>query len=80
MSPTLTCGAQQDQTQKQSPLERVLPKIRSMVSPLVTVVPTLYAGMLLGGIPALEGLLVVLLVVAFAFVVNVVAGVIAQVV
>lgn len=51
-----------------------------MVSPLVTVVPTLYAGMLLGGIPALEGLLVILLVVAFAFVVNVVAGVIAQVV
>jgi hypothetical protein len=47
-----------------------------MAQPLVMVMPMLYAGMLLGKVPALEGLLVVLLLVAAAFVANVLAGVI----
>jgi hypothetical protein len=41
------------------------------------VVPMLYAGMLLGGVPALQGLLVTLLLVAASFVANILAGVIA---
>ena len=36
-----------------------------------------YAGMLLGGVPALQGLLVTLLLVAASFVANILAGVIA---
>ena len=41
------------------------------------VVPMLYAGMLLGGTPALQGLLVTLLLIAASFVANILAGVIA---
>lgn len=41
------------------------------------VVPMLYAGMLLGGVPALQGLLVTLLLVAASFVANILAGVVA---
>jgi hypothetical protein len=37
----------------------------------------LYAGMLLGGVPALDGLLVTLLLIAASFVANILAGVIA---
>ena len=37
----------------------------------------LYAGMLLGGVPALEGLLVIFLLIAASFVANIFAGVIA---
>ena len=46
-------------------------------SPLVMVMPMLYAGMLLGGVSALSGLIVVLLLIAATFVANVLAGVIA---
>jgi hypothetical protein len=41
------------------------------------VMPMLYAGMLLGGVSALSGLIVVLLLIAATFVANVLAGVIA---
>ena len=68
---------QQPEPRGQSLRESILPQVRSMAQPLVMVMPMLYAGMLLGHVPALEGLLVVLLLVAAAFVANVLAGVIA---
>ena len=55
----------------------VLPQIRSMAQPLVMVMPMLYAGMLLGGISAYSGLLIIFLLIAASFVANVLAGVIA---
>lgn len=57
--------------------EDMLHQIRNLAQPLVMVVPMLYAGMLLGGVAALEGLLVTLLLVAASFVANILAGVIA---
>lgn len=57
--------------------ESILPQVRSMAQPLVMVMPMLYAGMLLGGVSALVGLAVVLLLIAAAFVANVLAGMIA---
>ena len=57
--------------------ERMLPNIRSMGQPLVVVIPTLFAGMLLGGVSVLDSLIVVILLVAAAFVANVLAGVVA---
>ena len=51
--------------------------LRNLAQPLVMVVPMLYAGMLLGGVAALEGLLVTLLLIAASFVANILAGVIA---
>lgn len=57
--------------------ESVLPQVRSMAQPLVMVMPMLYAGMLLGGVPAFAGLIIVLLLVAASFVANVLAGVVA---
>jgi len=54
----------------------MLHQIRNLAQPLVMVVPMLYAGMLLGGVAALEGLLVTLLLVAASFVANILAGVI----
>ena len=53
--------------------ESVLPQIRSMAQPLVMV----YAGMLLGGISAHIGLIVILMLIAASFVANVLAGMIA---
>jgi len=47
-----------------------------MAQPLVMVMPMLYAGMLLGGISALVGLGIILLLIAASFVANVLAGVI----
>ena len=44
---------------------------------MVMVIPMLYAGMLLGGVLAFEGLLVTLLLTAASFVANILAGVIA---
>ena len=55
----------------------VLPQIRSMAQPLVMVMPMLYAGMLLGGISAKAGLLIIFLLIGASFVANVLAGVIA---
>lgn len=56
--------------------EDMLHQIRNLAQPLVMVVPMLYAGMLLGGVAALEGLLVTLLLIAASFVANILAGVI----
>ena len=54
-----------------------LPQVRSMAQPLVMVMPMLYMGMLVGGVPALDGLIVILLLIAASFVANILAGVIA---
>ena len=52
-----------------------LPQVRSMAQPLVMVMPMLYMGMLVGGVPALDGLIVILLLIGAAFVANVLAGI-----
>lgn len=57
--------------------ESILPQVRSMAQPLVMVMPMLYAGMLLGGLSALTGVAVVLLLIAAAFIANILAGIIA---
>lgn len=57
--------------------ESILPQVRSMAQPLVMVMPMLYAGMLLGGISPLTSLVVILLMIAAAFVANILAGMIA---
>jgi len=56
--------------------EDMFRQVRNLAQPLVMVVPMLYAGMLMGGVPALEGLLVTLLLIAASFVANILAGVI----
>ena len=63
--------------QEHSWCERVLPQVRSMAQPLVMVMPMLYAGMLVGGISAYAGLLIIFLLIGASFVANVLAGVIA---
>ena len=57
--------------------EDMFHQVRNLAQPLVMVVPMLYAGMLLGGVPALQGLLVTLLLIAASFVANILAGVVA---
>ena len=57
--------------------EDMFHQVRNLAQPLVMVVPMLYAGMLLGGVPALEGMLVTLLLIAASFVANILAGLIA---
>jgi hypothetical protein len=57
--------------------ERILPNVRSMVQPMVMVIPTLFVGMMMGGVSALDGLIVVLVITAATFAANVLAGVIA---
>ena len=57
--------------------ESALPQIRSMAQPLVMVMPMLYAGMLVGGVSAYDGLLIIFLLIGASFVANVLAGVIA---
>lgn len=56
--------------------EDMLHQVRNLAQPLVMVVPMLYAGILQGGVPALEGLLVTLLLIAASFVANILSGVI----
>lgn len=68
---------QKAQKQEMSWHESVLPQVRSMAQPLVMVMPTLYAGMLLGGIPVFKGLIVILLLISASFVANVLTGIIA---
>ena len=68
---------QRNQQKPEALREDMLHQIRNLAQPLVMVVPMLYAGMLLGGVPALEGLLVTLLLIAASFVANILAGVIA---
>ena len=65
------------QSQDLSWRESVLPQVRLMAQPLVMVIPTLYAGMLLGGIPAFTGLIITLLLISASFIANVLTGVIA---
>ena len=57
--------------------EDMLHQVRSLAQPLVMVMPMLYAGMVLGGVSAIEGLLVTLLLIAASFVANILAGVVA---
>ena len=57
--------------------EDMFHQVRNLAQPLVMVVPMLYAGMLLGGVQALDGLLVTLLLIAASFVANILSGVIA---
>ena len=57
--------------------EDMFHQVRNLAQPLVMVVPMLYAGMLLGGVPAFEGMLVTLLLIAASFVANILAGLIA---
>ena len=64
------------QKQKLSWRESVLPQVRSMAQPLVMVMPMLYAGMLLGGVSAYVGLIVIFLLIGASFVANVLTGMI----
>ena len=57
--------------------DSILPQVRTLAQPLVMVIPMLYAGMLLGGVSALKGLLVTFLLIAVTFVANILSGVIA---
>ena len=68
---------QRNQQKPEALREDMLHQIRNLAQPLVMVVPMLYAGMLLCGVAALEGLLVTLLLIAASFVANILAGVIA---
>ena len=68
---------QRNQQKPEMLREDMLHQVRNLAQPLVMVVPMLYAGMLLGGVAALEGLLVTLLLIAASFVANILAGVIA---
>lgn len=68
---------QRNQQKPEMLREDMFHQVRNLAQPLVMVVPMLYAGMLLGGVPALEGLLVTLLLIAASFVANILAGVVA---
>ena len=68
---------QRNQQKPEMLREDMLHQVRNLAQPLVMVVPMLYAGMLLGGVAAIEGLLVTLLLIAASFVANILAGVIA---
>ena len=68
---------QRNQQKPEALREGMLHQVRNLAQPLVMVVPMLYAGMLLGGVPAFEGVLVTLLLIAASFVANILAGVIA---
>ena len=57
--------------------EQILPNVRSMVQPMVMVIPTLFVGMMMGGVSALDGLAVVLVITGATFAANVLTGVIA---
>ena len=70
-------GYQRSMQHPEALSESLLPLVRTLAQPLVMVIPMLYAGMLLGGVSALEGLLVVFLLIASSFVANILAGVIA---
>ena len=68
---------QRNQQKPEMLREDMFHQVRNLAQPLVMVVPMLYAGMLLGGVPALQGPLVTLLLVAASFVANILAGVVA---
>ena len=68
---------QRNQQKPETLREDMFHQVRNLAQPLVMVIPMLYAGMLLGGVVALEGLLVTLMLIAASFVANILAGVIA---
>ena len=68
---------QRNQQKPEALREDMFHQVRNLAQPLVMVVPMLYAGMLLGGVAALEALLVTLLLIATSFVANILAGLIA---
>ena len=68
---------QRNQQKPEMLREDMFRQVRNLAQPLVMVVPMLYAGMLLGGVSALQGLLVTLLLVAASFVGNILAGIVA---
>jgi hypothetical protein len=68
---------QRNQQKPEALREDMFHQVRNLAQPLVMVIPMLYAGMLQGGVPAFDGLLVTLLLVAASFVANILAGVIA---
>ena len=77
LSDTRPVGLSALQQKPEALREDMFHQVRNLAQPLVMVIPMLYAGMLLGGVPALEGLLVTLLLTAASFVANILAGVIA---
>ena len=68
---------QRNQQKPEALREDMLHQVRNLAQPLVMVIPMLYAGMLQGGVPAFDGLLVTLLLIAASFVANILAGVVA---
>ncbi len=68
---------QRNQQKPEALREDMFHQVRNLAQPLVMVIPMLYAGMLQGGVPAFDGLLVTLLLIAASFVANILAGVIA---
>ena len=68
---------QRNQQKPETLREDMFHQVRNLAQPLVMVIPMLYAGMLQGGVPAFDGLLVTLLLIAASFVANILAGVIA---
>ena len=70
-------GYQRSMQHPEALRDALLPQVRTLAQPLVMVIPMLYAGMLQGGVPAFDGLIVILLLIAASFVANILAGVIA---
>ena len=68
---------QRNQQKPEALREDMFHQVRNLAQPLVMVIPMLYAGMLLGGVSAFDGLLVTLLLIAASFVANILAGVVA---
>jgi len=68
---------QRNQQKPETLREDMSHQVRNLAQPLVMVIPMLYAGMLQGGVSALDGLLVTLLLIAASFVANILAGFVA---
>ena len=68
---------QRNQQKPEALREDMFHQVRNLAQPLVMVIPMLYAGMLQGGVSALDGLLVTLLLIAASFVANILAGFVA---
>jgi putative flippase GtrA len=68
---------QRNQQKPEALRDDMFHQVRNLAQPLVMVVPMLYAGMLQGGVPAFDGLLVTLLLIAASFVANILAGFVA---
>ena len=68
---------QRNQQKPEAMREDMCHQVRNLAQPLVMVIPMLYAGMLLGGVSVLEGLLVTLLLIAASFVANILSGFVA---